>query len=175
MTLPKIILVPTDFSDHAERALDYAIELAMALGSTVYAAHFYSLTLTPLGEPYGFADTALKDIEDASNAAMATLVARKARPGLKLVPMTRLGDTRTAVAEVVTEIGADLICMGTHGRRGLSRLIMGSVAEYVVRTASIPTLTLHAAASVDASEASTALTEAAAGTAVDQKAASHNR
>jgi nucleotide-binding universal stress UspA family protein len=55
----------------------------------------------------------------------------------------RTGDARDVICQTASEVEADLIVMGTHGRRGLSRALLGSVAEYVVRTSKIPVLTVR--------------------------------
>ena len=57
--------------------------------------------------------------------------------------------SRLALETAVAEIGADLICMGTHGRRGLSRALLGSVAEYTVRTSKVPVITVRSGKGVE--------------------------
>jgi nucleotide-binding universal stress UspA family protein len=145
------ILVPTDFSDDANRALDYALELAAKVGASVHVAHFYALPLAPFGPPYGFASATMSEgIEAESKKALENTIAARARPSVTVTSSAALGDARSGIQEVASAVGADLICMGTHGRRGLSHVLLGSIAEYTVRVSKIPTLTVRAAAEADA-------------------------
>ncbi len=90
---------------------------------------------------------------DVGGALTATLCAETtrsleqliaARPQAMFAPPTvRVGDPRDVIDAVATELHADLIIMGTHGRRGLSRLVLGSVAEAVVRSAPCSVLTVR--------------------------------
>jgi len=149
MALPRKILVPTDFSEDAAVALDYALELAAKLGAAVHVVHFYALPLAPFGAPFGSSyafptGDMLKGIEDESAKALASLIQKHARPGVEITSSARLGDARSGIQEAAVERAADLVCMGTHGRRGLSHVLLGSVAEYTVRVSSIPTLTVRA-------------------------------
>jgi len=138
------LLVPIDFSVHAERALDYACELALSLDAAVHfvtaiGAALPELTVTLTG-------TMFETVRREREAALLELVkARcgKARIGQLLVMD---GDPRDVILEAATRVGADLIIMGSHGRRGLTRALLGSVAESVVRRATCPVLTLRAEA-----------------------------
>jgi nucleotide-binding universal stress UspA family protein len=143
--LAKTILVPTDFSPHADAALDYAVELAAKLDATV---HVLNVVLIPtLGVPeLGAAMTAtmIDQVARENQAALERLVAAR-RTWAKLAPpLLRTGDARETILHVVEEIGADLVVMATHGRRGLARALLGSVAESVVRTSPVPVLTIRA-------------------------------
>ncbi|MFO0618902.1 MAG: universal stress protein [Polyangiaceae bacterium] len=144
MALPHTILVPTDFSEDAAAALDYAVELAAKIGAAVHVAHFYAFPLTPFGAAYAFASAELnKSIEAESAKALAELVAKHGRPGVAITTSARLGDARSGIQEAAAEVGAELVCMGTHGRRGLAHVLMGSVAEYTARVSKIPTLVVR--------------------------------
>lgn len=145
MALPRMILVPTDFSADANAALDYAVELAEKIGADIHLAHFYALPLAPFGPLYGFASPDLgKGIEAESEKALANTVKEHGRPGVKITTSTELGDARSGIQGVAATVRADLICMGTHGRRGLAHVLMGSIAEYTVRVSKVPTLTVRA-------------------------------
>jgi nucleotide-binding universal stress UspA family protein len=147
MSLPTKILVPTDFSAPAEIALDYAIELAQKLNASVHVLHVYEVPAMLVPDAPGIitADT-VTAIENASRTALDQLMQRKRANGRRIESHLKYGDPRTMLELTASELGADLICMGTHGRRGLSRVLLGSVAEYTVRTAKIPVLTLRAPA-----------------------------
>lgn len=145
MTLARKILVPTDFSADAAVALDYAIELAAAVGAKVHLAHFYSFPLSPFGAPLGFASVDLaQGIEAETQKALENTVKKHQRPGVEITSSARLGDARSGIQELALEVGADLVCMGTHGRRGLDHILLGSIAEYTVRVSKIPTVTVRA-------------------------------
>ena len=145
MRLPKTFLVPTDFSQTADYALDYAIALAQKLDGTVHVVHAYMHPelLWPDTSTVLAVET-IEAIDKASKTALRELVAKKQTPGVRIEGHLKLGDPRMMLESIATELHADLICMGTHGRRGLGRLLLGSVAEYTVRTSKIPVLTMHA-------------------------------
>lgn len=145
MNLPKILLVPTDFSVAGEAALDQAIGLASRLGAKVYVLHAYQL-------PVGFPDSVLVPTAEIASrvvtwaqGALAACVAKRKASGIEIVPILKQADPREAVLAVAEEVSADLIVMGTHGRRGIARALIGSVAESVVRTSPVPVMTVHAA------------------------------
>lgn len=141
--LPKHILVPTDLSAEAEQAIDYACELAQTLGARV---HLLNVVGVPaLGVPeLGVALTAttIDQVVVDNQTAMDDLARRKcgALAGEVLV---RSGDAMDVINQTAKEVGADLIVMGTHGRRGLSRMLLGSIAETVVRSAPCAVLTVR--------------------------------
>ena len=144
LTVPTNILVPTDFSPQAEAALDYACTLATKLGATVNLLSV--LSIPALGVPeLGAALTAsaIADMVRDNQAALEKLAdARRGKATIGKVLM-RTGDARDVIPNVAEEIRADLLVMGTHGRRGLSRALLGSVTEYVVRVSNIPVLTVR--------------------------------
>jgi len=148
MALPRKILVPTDFSDAAAAALDYAIELAASVGASVHLVHCYSFPILPFEAPYPVPHEHLASkLESESRKGLANLVLEHGRPGVEVSASARLGDARTGIQEAISDVGADLVCMGTHGRRGLNHLFFGSVAEYTVRVSNVPTLAVRASAS----------------------------
>jgi nucleotide-binding universal stress UspA family protein len=136
----KNLLVPTDFSEHAERALVYACELADRLGATV---HLVSAIGTMAELEVTLTTPMLTSLRRDREAALAELAQTRAQIGKTLV---HEGDPRDAILAAADEVGADLIVMGTHGRRGIRRALLGSVAESVVRHAHVPVLTVHAEA-----------------------------
>ena len=141
------ILVPIDFTETSDRALDYAIELAQKVGASVTVMHAYELPI------YGFPDGALvatadvaTRISQASQEALQAAVSKREGRGVALTTVLRDGVPWEEIASVGNELDADLIVVGTHGRRGLRRAILGSVAENVIRTSTRPVLTIHAPA-----------------------------
>jgi len=82
-------------------------------------------------------------IERSSREAIEGVAGRARRPGVEVDAVLRQGAPWTEIGAVAKERDAGLIVMGTHGRRGLARMMLGSVAERVVRTAPCPVLTVH--------------------------------
>jgi nucleotide-binding universal stress UspA family protein len=140
MNLPKNILVPTDFSETAEAALDYAVALAGKLDAKVHLLHVVGIQL--VGAEYRLSVTAtmLDAITEGSQKELDRLAAARAGRVALGPTLLEIGDARTQITQTAAKIGADLIVMGTHGRRGIKRLLIGSVAESVVRTAPCPVL-----------------------------------
>ncbi len=145
MTLPKTILVPTDFGEASQSAIDYAVGLAKTLGATVVLLHAYEIPVVgfPDGAMVVTADLGERMLEGAQSGLDKELARISAR-GVTVRSMVKQGDAWRSILDAAEEVGADLIVMGTHGRKGLPRVLIGSVAEKVVRTATIPVLTVHA-------------------------------
>ena len=140
MSLPKNILVPTDFSASAEAALDYAVALAAKLEAKVHLLNVTGLQM--LGAEMNVPVTAsmVESIMDGSQKELDRLVAARAGTCEFGPTLLETGDARTEIVAAVTKIHADLVVMGTHGRQGFKRLLLGSVAEAVVRIATCPVL-----------------------------------
>jgi nucleotide-binding universal stress UspA family protein len=145
MKLPTMILVPTDFGEPSEAALDYALELARPLGAEIALMHAYEIPIIgmPDGTIVATADLTSRILEGAKLGLDRQLEARQGS-GVRMRAIVKQGDACQSVNETVEEVKADLVVMGTHGRRGLPRYLIGSVAEKVVRTARVPVLTVHA-------------------------------
>jgi universal stress protein A len=145
MAIPRTMLVPTDFSEHSDQALEQAAELAAQLDATIHLMHV--VQISPMGggpEVASVYPTTL--IDSATSAAQTALEARAARhrDRATMAPVRiEIGDPRDVIDRVAEELGADLIVMGTHGPRGVRRMLLGSVAEAVVRTAPCPVLTIR--------------------------------
>ena len=135
----KRILVAIDNSTTAQKALDEAITLARSLGASLcitHAADEGPLTQHGMGlGSYIDVDKIKEEMRNTGNALLAQALAKAAgcQAEVKLLESAqkRLGDMIIAAA---TEWQADLIVMGTHGRRGFERFLVGSVAEHMVRT-----------------------------------------
>jgi nucleotide-binding universal stress UspA family protein len=145
----KKILVPIDGSPTAQRALDEAIRLAAALGSEIDL--IFVVDNSDLLYSVGYYDPATLRQEQAAFGRKALDAAVQ---GLEAAGITHdthvieepigLGDISGTILDCAHRFGADLIMLGTHGRRGVRRLVMGSVAEGVIRRASLPVLLIHA-------------------------------
>jgi len=144
-TIPKRILVATDFSETADHALDYAIELAARIGATVTVLHAYELPVVcfPDGAFIASADLSTRIAEAAQSGLDATTRTREGR-GVELTKVLKQAAPWEAVAQATNELGIDLVVCGTHARKGLVRTLLGSVAEKLVRTSPVPVLTIRA-------------------------------
>jgi nucleotide-binding universal stress UspA family protein len=144
MTLPRTILVPVDFSANSEEALDYAVELAGKLDAKLYILNV--IALPGLGIPElgaGLAPGVIDSMVRDSEAALAKLADARRSKAQIADTLLRTGDARDVIVNTVEDVAADLIVMGTHGRRGVTRALLGSVAESVLRTAPCPVLTIR--------------------------------
>jgi nucleotide-binding universal stress UspA family protein len=141
----KQILVATDFSEPSEVAIKYGHDLARSYGATLHVMHVIEDMGAYYGAEVGFA---LVDVERNVEAAVRRdLDSTIARHGGKLnvvATVTRATNVAHAITEYATANPIDLIIVGTHGRGAVSRFLMGSVAERVVRSAPCPVLTVRA-------------------------------
>ena len=140
----KRILVPVDGSATSNAGLRQAISMAKAFGAKLRLIHVVDelIAVSPPEMPIGL-DDAIEFLRDAGKEIVRKSAALAQQSGLK--PETVLIDSvgRRAADAVVKEArkwGADTIVLGTHGRRGLKRLVMGSDAEEIVRTSPVPVL-----------------------------------
>ena len=140
MNPPTHILVATDFSEGADAAFDYAVVLARALEARVTVLHVYELHT--FAYDVAFPADLEHDLRDAAIRAMRILLESRPGPGIPLASLVKKGDWRV-IDSTAEEIGADWIVVGTHGRHGLARAMLGSVAERIVRTSTRPVLTVH--------------------------------
>ena len=132
------ILVPVDFSAGSEAALDMATSLARDNGAGLILVHVEVIPLSAAGGEYLYAvpEPPTEELLAKLNAVVV--------PDSHIPVERRLlaGDPADAIIRLAQTEAADLIVMGTHGRRGLARLLMGSVAEAIVRAAPCPVLTV---------------------------------
>jgi nucleotide-binding universal stress UspA family protein len=139
------ILVPIDFGDVANHALDVAIDLAAAIGATVTVLHAYEYPSLDADVALGIgALYAPPDPNRTAQEALSAAIEPRRNRGVVLEGILREGNAASKIVESAKTSAADLIVMGTHGRRGLARTFIGSVAEQVVRSSSVPVLTVHA-------------------------------
>ena len=142
----RTILVAVDFSPHADRALETAVELAKIFGAKVHLLHCYQLNLGGIS-PYGLAipENFDRDVRIAAQRKLDEWGEKVRAEGVEVeghVSPMFPGMTISATAE---EIGADLIVMGTRGLTGLKHILLGSVAERTIRVAACPVLTVKLA------------------------------
>jgi nucleotide-binding universal stress UspA family protein len=137
------ILVGHDFSETAESALGLAIDLAQKLKARVVIVHAYEIPVYSFPEGVVLTADAVGSIHEVARKALEGVVGRMHRPGLTVEGMLRQGPAWSEIVAAANETRADLIAIGTHGRRGLAHALLGSVAEKVVRTAPCPVLTVR--------------------------------
>jgi nucleotide-binding universal stress UspA family protein len=136
--LPRQILVATDFSEPSEAALRYGRQLARTLGAQLHLLH----VVDDLAQRYVLDDVVelppglQADVELAAQNELERLLGHDDRRELRAVAELRTSSSPAAcIVDYARASGIDLIVMGTHGRGGLTHMLLGSVAERVVRTA----------------------------------------
>jgi universal stress protein A len=137
-TLRKI-LVPTDFSVQSEHAFEMACSLARESGAEITVMHVVPLPAVIYGPP---PESYLSHLQEALEQIQAR------DPNISVQHHLVEGDAARAILREAREMDCDAIVMGTHGRTGLSRLLLGSVAEEVVRKARCSVVVVRAAASI---------------------------
>ena len=142
----KRILVPIDGSATSMRGLDEAVKLAKLSGASIHLVHALDRFVFP-----GTGETYTVDIFGVQKEVGGRILAQgKERAAAGGVPVTTFlseplpGRVCDVVCDQARESGADLIVLGTHGRRGIGRLLMGSDAEQVLRLAQVPVLLIRA-------------------------------
>jgi nucleotide-binding universal stress UspA family protein len=145
MTRPMRILFATDFSDASKRAFREAISTSRRNGAELTIVHAYQLPNlgTPMLVSPDVYDEWDRRLREAAEKRLRTLVEEAAREGVTATPLVLFGHPDEVLVQAAE--AADLLIMGTHGRRGLSRLVLGSVASRVISTAPCPVLTVRAA------------------------------
>ncbi len=132
---PKNILVPIDFSEQSEKAATAACALAAKTGANVHLLHAYVIPVESVGLAHTVSQDYVRQFVAESTAQLQELAGRLC-PGANLGPFQVVsGDPRAVIVGKAEELHAELIVLGTHGRRGLRRALMGSVAESVAHTA----------------------------------------
>jgi len=139
----KRILAPMDFSETSEVAVRYAAELSKGFGATLHILHVLEQTEL-IEEGLGLPLSLDKDIEHEARKRLSGVLTEPQAKSLKSVEFAlRAGSSATEIVSYAKEHGIDLIVMGTHGRTFVPHLLMGSVAEKVVRRAPCPILVVR--------------------------------
>jgi len=144
MTLTRILL-PTDFSDTAQHALDYARELAGRFGASVHLLH---VVPDPMQNWATEAMPVVSDLAERWKADAQRRLEEIRLDGPQTVRAVRIGHAFVEILQYDGDHAIDMIVMGTHGRGPVEHLLLGSVAEKVVRKASCPVLTVKQAGHV---------------------------
>jgi universal stress protein A len=142
------ILAPTDFSDSSKKAISDALELAQTFGAKLSLLHIVELPPYPIEGfvPPTMGADLLGDLERQATAKLAQVLPEAQGATIEVTRAVTTGSPPRKIVETAEAADVDLIVMATHGRTGLSHLLIGSVAERVVRTAPCPVLTIRPAA-----------------------------
>jgi nucleotide-binding universal stress UspA family protein len=134
------ILVPTDFSQASEKAEEAAVALARAFGARLSLLHVWSLPNMDYTDVLSWPVDAM---EAAAREGLAAAHARASQLYANTEAILRAGRPWKCILDEVRERNVDLIVMATHGRQGFPRVLLGSVAEKIVRLSPVPVLTLR--------------------------------
>lgn len=134
------ILVPIEFDETSPAAIEAAARLAGTSDAILYVLHVVPMVVAPTGMP-NYVEV-FKDQEKIAREKLESIAQRHA-DGAAYDLITRMGDPAHEILTAERDIGADLIVLATHGRRGVKRVLLGSVAETVLREAACPVLTVR--------------------------------
>ncbi len=135
------ILVPTDGSDAAEAAIEQAVGQAVAFEATLHA--LFVVELAAASPMQITLDTVIHRLEAEGERVTGRIAEAAEAAGIEAVTSVRHGVADEAILDYVEEQDVDLVVMGTHGRRGVDRYLLGSVTERVVRRSPVPVLTVR--------------------------------
>jgi nucleotide-binding universal stress UspA family protein len=135
------ILVPTDGSPASDAAIEHAIDLAEQYDATLHALYVVD------GAAYSTLEAGAQVVVDALKSegeeATRRVAAAAEREGVDCETVVATGTAYSTIRDYVDEHAIDMVVMGTHGRKGLDRYLLGSVTERVVRTSDVPVLTVR--------------------------------
>lgn len=145
MNEPKKLLVPVDFSPCSAHVLRYAAFLADSWGAEVGVAYVWEPPLTPSDDPTADVPYQAQEFQSQAAARLDSDLVQfiQAAHFPESVTVTRKilrGDPKKRIVEEAVDADYDMLLLGTHGRKGLERLLLGSVAEWVVRHADVPVM-----------------------------------
>ena len=138
------ILIPTDGSEAASAAIEHGLAIAERFDATVHALSVVDLdALAGAAETGAGLPAVIETLEEDCERAVDAVAERCSDRGLDAVTAIVEGSPSRAIDEYVEREGIDLIAMGTHGRTGIERYLIGSVTERIVRTSDVPVLTVR--------------------------------
>jgi nucleotide-binding universal stress UspA family protein len=139
------ILIPTDGSDTAKPAVEMALNLAETYDATLHALFIVDqpTSVASTGEGFTGLDNLLNKLEEEGHHATDAIAEQATDSNIETETAVRRGNPHDDILTYATEHNIDLIVMGTHGRTGVKRALLGSVTEDVVRHSEIPVLTVH--------------------------------
>jgi len=144
----KRILFPTDFSECGRAAEKYAQALSERFGAELHILHVLGDVAMMMPEPgtaLALPQNYLLEMKQEAERAIEKILPEATKAGLRVVRATRMGNAYVEIVKYAEEKSIDLIVVGTHGRGGLMHMLLGSVAEKVVRKSPCPVLTVRPA------------------------------
>ncbi|AGB37252.1 universal stress protein [Natronococcus occultus] len=143
------VLVPTDGSDGTRRAITHALTIANRFDATVHA-----LSVVPEGPLGALEDRA--DVTAGARRAVERVEREATRDGIPVRTATKTGVPHEVILEYAEDEGIDMLVLGTQGRTGLDRVLVGSVAERIVRLADVPVVTVRLTDEIEIEDAAEA-------------------
>ncbi|GGL65755.1 universal stress protein [Halocalculus aciditolerans] len=142
------IVVPTDGSDVSTNAISEALTLAELAGGTIHAVFVLDPSVVAGGPLEDLTldtslDAVLDELEHEGEHALAELERAAETEGVDVTTTVREGTPSVQIVEHADDVDADVVVMGTHGRKGVSRALLGSTAEKVIRNADTPVMTIR--------------------------------
>lgn len=135
------ILVPTDGSPAAEVAIDHAVDLAETYGARLHA--LYVVDASAFASVDAGSEMVVDALEKEGETAVDEVRQRAEAAGVEVETHVVSGTAYRSILDYIESESVDLVVMGTHGRRGIERFLLGSVTERVVRSADVPVLTVR--------------------------------
>jgi nucleotide-binding universal stress UspA family protein len=143
------ILIPTDGSDTANAAVDHAVDLAATYGAQLHALYVVDIDAVNFGLGTEQVDRItqgnfdeMSELREKADAATGAVAAAASEQGVEVHEELRVGTPHTVIAEYADDIDVDLVVMGSHGRAGVQRALLGSVTERVLRSTHRPVLVI---------------------------------
>ncbi|MFC7203623.1 universal stress protein [Haloferax namakaokahaiae] len=144
------ILVPTDGSSAADKAIEHAVSLAETYGARIHALYVVDTSIyTSLDAG---ADIVISALEREGKVALRQVEDAAEQAGVEVKAEVVTGTAFRSIKQYIEDHDIDLVVMGTHGRTGLDHYLLGSVTERIVRTATVPVLTVRMSSSKDLAE-----------------------
>ena len=139
------ILIPTDGSDAVAPAVETALDIAETYDATLHVLFIVDPPSSISGAGDGFTgiDNLLDELEEEGHRATDAIANLAEDSDIETTAVVRRGNPKDDILTYATENDIDLIVMGTHGRTGVKRALLGSVTETIVRHAEVPVLTVH--------------------------------
>jgi universal stress protein A len=138
----KQLLVAVDFSDPSVRALQVARDIALRLNARLNIVHFVPMRIMDMGMEGGvdfIEEMHQKDLEEAK-LKLDKFIKNHTTQDDEVEQYLQSGEPAAEINNMIKEVGADMVVMGTHGRTGLKHLLMGSVAESILHAVEVPVL-----------------------------------
>jgi nucleotide-binding universal stress UspA family protein len=135
------VLLATDFSPASDAGFPYAVQIARSVGAKIYIAHIV-LPEIYVALPAEARDSAMAQVKAYAEQRMERLLNSPLLAGIAHKGLVRTGEVWVELATIVSEANIDLVITGTRGRRGITKMLLGSVAEEIFRLSPVPVLTV---------------------------------